>query len=68
LLAGLVINAKPRTSSDPRFQWRVLDSFDWYSPVYQSKHTYPEVVRWFREAGLRDIVPLDDEVAVAGRK
>jgi SAM-dependent methyltransferase len=68
LLPGFIFHAKPRTSADPRFQWRVLDSFDWYSPVYQSKHTYPEVVRWFREAGLRDINPLDEEVAVAGRK
>ena len=25
--------------------WRVLDTFDWYSPWYQSKHTYEEVFR-----------------------
>ena len=45
---------------------RILDTFDWNSPTYQSKHTYPEVYRWFREAGLTEIEPLDVEVAVKG--
>src|ERR1700679_1621822 len=36
-------------------QWRVLDTFDWYSPWYQSKHTYEEVFRWFEDCGLEDL-------------
>jgi SAM-dependent methyltransferase len=68
VLPGFLFHARPRMWTRFPHQWRVLDAFDWYSPVYQSKHTYPEVIRWFREAGLRDIVPLDEEVAVAGRK
>lgn len=52
----------------PRWRWRVLDTFDWYSPEYQSKHTYPEVYRWFREEGLTDIELLDIPVSMQGRK
>ena len=28
----------------------MLDTLDWYSPKYQSKHTYEEVFRWFELA------------------
>jgi len=43
------------TSLDPDPLWRWLDTFDWYSPTYQWKHTYEEVERWFADAGLTDI-------------
>jgi SAM-dependent methyltransferase len=49
-------------------RWRVLDTFDWYSPWYQSKHTYEEVVRWFESCGLQDLTVGDVPVAVRGRK
>ncbi len=52
----------------PNPAWRVLDTFDWYSPKYQSLHTFPEVYRWFRSEGLGDITLLDVPVAVAGTK
>jgi SAM-dependent methyltransferase len=68
LLPGFIFHAVPRLQSYARYDWRVLDAFDWYSPMYQSKHSYPEVCRWFREAGFRDIQPLDADVAVWGRK
>lgn len=56
------------------FQWiswgtwrqRWLDTFDWYSCWYQSAHTYPEVYRWFRSAGLTDIEPGDVGVSMRG--
>jgi len=32
--------------------WRVLDTFDWYSPKYQWCHTREEVVGWFKALGL----------------
>lgn len=56
------------TSMHPQAAWRVLDTFDWYSPRYQSRHTYPEVYRWFVSEGLTDIRLLDFPVAVIGRK
>jgi ubiquinone/menaquinone biosynthesis C-methylase UbiE/uncharacterized protein YbaR (Trm112 family) len=47
--------------------WRVLDTFDWYSPRYQSKHTYDEVTAWFREANLSDVEAIERwPVAVRG--
>lgn len=68
LLPGFLFHAFPRTHTYATYQERVLDTFDWYSPQYQFKHSYPEVCRWFREAGLVDIEPLDVDVAVRGRK
>lgn len=50
--------------SDPRWRW--LDTFDWYSPKYQWKHTYAEVEAWFREAGLTQIQRGQFPVTVRG--
>jgi SAM-dependent methyltransferase len=52
----------------PDWRWRVLDTFDWYSPKYQSKHTHWEVFRWFEESGLRDIKIYPGEIALSGTK
>jgi SAM-dependent methyltransferase len=49
-------------------RWRWLDTFDWYSPKYQWKHTYAEVFKWFKESGLSDITPLEHPVSMKGRK
>jgi ubiquinone/menaquinone biosynthesis C-methylase UbiE len=51
---------------DPK--WRVLDTFDWYSPWYQSKHTYEEVFRWFEDCGLDDLRVILQPISVSGRK
>lgn len=51
-----------------QWQWRVPDTFDWYSPWYQSKHTYEQVFRWFESCGLQDLTVGDVPVAVRGRK
>ena len=47
---------------------RLLDTFDWYSPRYQWKHTVQEVAGWFREEGLVDIDTVGFEVSVRGRR
>ena len=49
-------------------EWRVLDTFDWYSPWYQSKHTYEEVFPWFESCGLQDLRVGDEPIAVSGRR
>jgi SAM-dependent methyltransferase len=56
------------TSQHPRASFRVLDTFDWYSPKYQSKHTYEEVFRWFENCGLEALRVLHVPVAVSGRR
>jgi len=48
--------------------WRVLDTFDWYSPRYQSKHTYEEVFRWMEDCGLDHMRVMHDPIGVQARK
>jgi SAM-dependent methyltransferase len=48
--------------------WRILDTFDWYSPWYQSKHTYEELFRWLESCGLEDLRVIDQPVTVPGRR
>ena len=55
-------------SLHPNPEVRVLDTFDWYSPKYQSKHTYEEVFRWFEACDLESLRALEQTVAVRGSK
>ena len=55
-------------SHHPDPEWRLLDTFDWYSPRYQSKHSVDEVVEWFRTAGLTRIESLAVPVSVTATK
>lgn len=66
-LAGMVHHVFP-VNRNPRREMRVLDTFDWYSPRYQSKHTYEEVFRWFESCGLEDLHVVEMPIAVRGRK
>ena len=52
----------------PDSERRVLDTFDWYSPRYQWKHTYPQVQAWFEKAGLENITLLPRPVAMRGNR
>ena len=52
----------------PDPEWRVLDTFDWYSPRYQWKHTYAQVQAWFEKAGFEKIKLLPRPVAMRGNK
>lgn len=65
---GTLFNIIFPSSTDPYWKWRVLDTFDWYSPRYQWKHTYPELAEWYREAGLRVIKILKYEASLLGKK
>ncbi len=55
-------------SVHPNWRWRWLDTFDWYTPRYQWKFLYPEVFRWFRANGFRDVELLDDPIRMRGVK
>lgn len=67
LLPGLIYHAIPKFNDHDEIKEHVLDVFDWYSPKFQSKHTYPEVFAWFEEAGLENIRVLPNPVSVAGK-
>jgi 2-polyprenyl-3-methyl-5-hydroxy-6-metoxy-1,4-benzoquinol methylase len=65
--AGLMHLVFPvRRHKDP--EYRVLDTFDWYSPKYQSKHTYEQVFRWYEAMGMGDMRIGEFSIAVRGRK
>ncbi len=68
LLPRLLFDVLPLVSDHPRFQEKVLKTFDWYSPRFQSRHTYPEVFSWFEEAGLSRIRILPTQVSVQGTR
>lgn len=53
-------------NKDP--EWRVLDTFDWYSPWYQSKHSYEEVFRWFESCQLEDLRVAQEAISISGRR
>ncbi len=56
-------------NTHPDFCWRVLDTFDWYTPRFQDKGCSPaRVIRWFSEAGLRGLELLDFPTSVRGRR
>ena len=67
-LLGPVLNIIFPMSNHPDAESRVLDTFDWYSPKYQYKHTYKEVLGWFSSAGLENIIRLPFPVSVKGEK
>jgi SAM-dependent methyltransferase/uncharacterized protein YbaR (Trm112 family) len=68
-LSGLLRFMLPAfTNRDPDWRWRVLHTFDWYSPKYQSKHTYEEVFRWFESEGLVRVRVLSIPIGVSGEK
>ena len=54
------------TSAHPDPEWRILDTFDWYSPRYQHKHTDAEVTGWFRRLGFTDVWTGPVPVSVRG--
>jgi ubiquinone/menaquinone biosynthesis C-methylase UbiE len=67
-LIGRVSSVLLPTSLEADPTWRWLDTFDWYTPRYQWKHSDDEVVGWFKEAGLTDIRVGKFPVSVSGEK
>jgi SAM-dependent methyltransferase len=57
--AGVALNVLTiGVSMHPDPEVRVCDTLDWYAPHYLSRHTRDEVVGWFAEAVLVDVVDL----------
>lgn len=65
--ASAVENAIPRYAALKSNKLKKLNQ-TWYSPKYQSKHTYPEVFKWFEEEGLKNIKSMEAQVSVKGQK
>lgn len=60
----------PVSVNPPTHAWRVCNTFDLYSPQYQSFHTHAEVDDWFHDAGLEAIRVVDPDggVCFEGRR
>lgn len=57
--AGVLLNVLTiGVSMHPDPEVRVCDTLDWYAPRFLSRHTRDEVMGWFAEAGLVDVVDL----------
>lgn len=66
-VAGVVHHVFP-VNRHPDPEVRVLDTLDWYSPKYQSKHTYEQVFRWFESCGLQNMSVGEIAIGVRGYK
>ena len=66
-LAGFLHHVVP-VNRQKTAEARMLDTFDWYSPKYQSKHTYEEVFGWYRDMGMEDMGIGEFSIAVRGSK
>ena len=65
---GLLGQAVFPISMHPDPKWRLLDTFDCYTPTYQSYHTHCEIFQWFRDAGLSDISVLEPGISFIGNR
>lgn len=55
-------------SMHQKLSWRLLDTFDCYSPRYQFTYTYREVYQWYQEQGFTDMEVLEAPVSMRGRR
>jgi SAM-dependent methyltransferase len=67
IIASAVAHVLPVNRS-PYPVLRILDTLDWYSPKYQSKHTYEQVFRWFESCGLEQLTVGETPIAVKGSR
>ena len=67
-LLGKILQFVVPISMVPKWRWRWLDTFDWYTPKYQWKYLYPEIFRWFRENGFDAIEIFDGPIRMSGVK
>ena len=56
-------------NTHPDRQWRILDTFDWYSPRYQDKNCSPgRVFGWCVEGNIRDVRTLPFPTSIRGKR
>jgi len=67
-ILGLGLQFLLPTANWLNWKWRWLDTFDWYTPKYQNKHTYPEVFKWFKEEGFSEIEIFEYPIFIRGKK
>lgn len=64
--AGRLLHLVAPISMHPSWRTRWLDTFDWYTPRYQWKLTFPEVFAWFRDNGFSDVTLSSEPIRMRG--
>jgi SAM-dependent methyltransferase len=67
-VVGIYTGVLLPVSIHPSREWRVLNTFDWYSPAYQWKHSNDELRHWFEGQGLIDLRALDFPTSMQGTR
>jgi uncharacterized cofD-like protein len=67
-LLGRLLQLACPIARHPDWRWRWLDTFDWYTPRYQWKLLYPDVHRWFREAGFGELEIFEEPIRMRGTR
>ena len=67
-VVGTIANLALPISMERHWRWRWLDTFDWYTPKYQFKYLYPEVYRWYHDAGFHEVEIFGEPVRMSGQK
>jgi len=67
-VVGIYTGVLLPVSTHPSREWRVLNTFDWYSPAYQWKHSNDELRHWFEGQGLIDLRALDFPTSMQGSR
>lgn len=67
-VVGNILSLLFPISTNPEWRDRWLDTFDWYTPTYQWKFLYPEVFRWFRDNGFKEVEIFDGPIRMRGTK
>jgi SAM-dependent methyltransferase len=67
-VVGTISNLALPISMERHWRWRWLDTFDWYTPKYQFKYLYPEIFRWYQDAGFHEVEVFGDPVRMSGQK
>lgn len=65
---GAVARLALPISMERHWRWRWLDTFDWYTPRYQFKYLYPEIFRWYQDAGFHEVEIFGDPIRMSGQK
>jgi SAM-dependent methyltransferase len=65
-LVGWAFRTIAFISLERDWRWRVLDTFDWYSPRYMTWHTHHEVFGWFKDNGFEQVEVLAPSVSQIG--
>ena len=64
---GHILKLTVPTSMSKKWDWIVLETFDWYTPTFMTFHSYRETFEWFTKANFQ-VMHVGEPTAVSGVK